>query len=171
MSSPFVGEVRLIGFTFAPVGWNLCDGSQVLIAEYPALFQLVGTTYGGNGQTSFALPDLRGRVPIQQGTLMGGSNYPIGQPGGVESVALSINQIPAHSHLFQGNSSLQGGVASPSNATVGGGKTVYKTSTPAAAMNANMLSTVGGNQPHENRQPFLAMNWIISFFGVFPSQS
>jgi microcystin-dependent protein len=171
MSSPFVGEVRLVGFTFAPVGWNLCDGTLISISENPTLFQLIGTFYGGNGQTNFSLPDLRGRVPLHQGSLTGGSIYVIGQVGGVESVTLTTSQIPAHNHTFQCNSSSQGAVNSPNNATVCAGKEVYRNSIPAQAMNPNFLSSVGGNQPHENRQPFLAMNWVISLFGVFPSQS
>jgi len=170
MSSPYVGEVRLVGFTFAPVGWNLCDGSQLAISENPALFNLIGTIYGGNGQTTFALPDLRGRVPVHQGTLQGGSSYPIGQVAGVESVTLSINQIPNHNHLFQCNSSSQGGTASPNNATVGAGPQVYRGSTPATPMNQGVLSSWGGSQGHENRQPFLAINWVISLNGVYPTQ-
>jgi len=170
MSNPFVGEVRLIGFTFAPVGWNFCDGSLLSISEYTPLFTLVGTFYGGNGQTNFAVPDLRSRVPIHQGTLQGGSTYVIGQPGGVESVTLSINQIPNHNHLFQCNSSTQGGTATPTNNTVCGGKAAYRNTNPSVNMNPAMLSTAGGSQPHENRQPFQAMNWVISLFGVFPTQ-
>ena len=170
MSSPYVGEVRLVGFTFAPAGWNFCDGTMVAISENPTLFNLIGTIYGGNGQTTFALPDLRGRVPIHQGTLQGGSNYPIGQAAGVESVTLNVNQMPRHNHLFQCNSATQGGTASPNGATLGGGPEVYRAGTPAVAMNQGILSSLGGSQPHENRQPFLAMNWVISLFGVYPTQ-
>jgi microcystin-dependent protein len=170
MSSPYVGEVRLVGYTFAPVEWNFCDGSLQSISGNPALFQLIGTIYGGDGQTTFALPDLRGRVPIHQGTLSGGSSYVIGQRAGAESVTLSLSQIPAHNHSFLGNSSSQGAVNSPNNATVCAGKEVYKGSTPGAAMNSSILSSAGGSQPHENRQPFLAMNWVISLFGVYPTQ-
>jgi len=172
MSSPFVGEVRLVGFTFAPADWNLCDGSVLSVSTYPALFNLIGTFYGGNGQTTFNVPDLRGRVPIHQGVLQGGSNYVIGQPGGVESVMLSLNQMPAHNHPFQCNSSATGGSAAPSNTTtVGAGPQVYRTSTPRVAMNQGMLSSAGGSVPHENRQPFLAMNWVIALYGVYPTQS
>ena len=170
MSSPFVGEVRLVGFTFAPVDWNLCDGSILAISANPTLYNLIGTIYGGNGQTTFGLPDLRGRVPVHQGTLAGGSNYPLGQMGGVESVTLSLNQIPKHNHQFQCNSSSQGATAAPNNATVGGGPEVYRSSTPAAAMNQGAISFSGSGLPHENRQPFLAMNWVIALAGVYPSQ-
>jgi microcystin-dependent protein len=170
MSSPYVGEVRLIGFTFAPVDWHFCDGTLLAISQNPTLFNLIGTTYGGNGQATFGLPDLRGRVPIQQGTLSGGSNYVIGQSGGVESVTLSLNQIPSHNHSFQCNSSSQGGTAAPTNATVCGGQQVYRDTSPSGSMNQQSLSNSGGSQPHENRQPFLAMNWIIALNGVYPTQ-
>lgn len=170
MSNPYVGEVRLIAFTYAPIGWNFCDGSVLSIASYEALFSLIGTFYGGNGQTTFGLPDLRGRVPVHQGTLQGGSTYVIGQISGVESVTLNVNQIPAHNHQFQCNSSLTGATATPANNTVAGGPTVYRAGTPADAMNTGVLSKSGGSQPHENRQPSLAMNWIISLNGVYPSQ-
>lgn len=171
MSTAFVGEVRLVGYTFAPVNWNFCDGSLLPISNYEALFALIGTFYGGNGQTTFALPDLRGRVPVHQGTLQGGGTYVIGQLGGVESVTLNINQIPTHNHLFQCNSTLQGSTATPANNTVGGGQDAYRTTPPVTPMNPRMLSLAGGSQPHENRQPYLAMNWVIALEGIFPTQS
>lgn len=170
MSTAFVGEVRLIGFTFAPVDWRFCDGSLLDISTYSTLFQLVGTYYGGNGQSNFAIPDLRGRVPVHQGTLQGGGTYVIGQQGGVESVTLNISQIPVHNHLFQCNSTLQGSTATPNNNTVGGGKDAFRTTPPVTPMNQSMLASAGGSLPHENRQPFLAMNWVISLYGVYPSQ-
>jgi microcystin-dependent protein len=171
MSTAYVGEVRLIGFTFAPVNWNFCDGSLLPIDQFSALFNLIGTTYGGNGQTNFAVPDLRGRVPIQQGTLQGGSNYVIGQIAGVESVTLNTNQIPIHNHLFQSNSNSQGGGNTPSNSTTAGaGPKVYQTTNPTEAMNQGMLVPAGGSQPHENRQPFQAMYWVISLNGIYPTQ-
>lgn len=171
MSNPYVGEVRLIGFTFAPAGWNFCDGTVMAISDNVTLFNLIGTYYGGNGQTTFGLPDLRSRVPIHQGTLVGGSSYPIGLLGGAESVTLSLNQIPSHNHLFTCNSSSQGGTSAPTNNTVCGGQQVYRNAPPGASMNPGVLSYAGGSLPHENRQPFLAMNWVISLFGVYPSQS
>lgn len=171
MSTAFVGEVRLIGFTFAPVDWRFCDGSLLDISTYSTLFQLVGTYYGGNGQTNFAVPDLRGRVPVHQGTLQGGGSYVIGQVGGVESVTLNVNQIPVHTHLFQCNSSNSGGSATPTNNTVSAGQPiVYRAVTPAGAMNQGVIGFSGGSQPHENRQPFVAMNWVIAFNGIYPSQ-
>ncbi|MGB0064410.1 MAG: tail fiber protein [Terracidiphilus sp.] len=169
MSTAYVGEVRLIGFTFAPVGWRFCDGSFLDISTYNTLYALIGTTYGGNGQTNFAVPDLRGRVPVHQGTLQGGSSYVIGQASGLESVTLGINQIPSHNHLFQCNSSSQGGNNIPANNAVGGGPQVYRATFPDA-MNQGMLSSAGGSQPHENRQPYQAMNWVIAFNGIYPSQ-
>jgi microcystin-dependent protein len=172
MSTAFVGEVRLIGFAYAPVGWNFCDGTLISISENPTLFNLIGTTYGGDGQTNYALPDLRGRVPIHQGTLQGGSNYVIGQPAGVESVTLTINQIPSHNHLFQCNSNSSGDSADPTNRTAAAGPTIYRTTTsPTDPMNSGMLKLAGGSQPHENRQPFQAMNWVIALYGVYPTQS
>lgn len=170
MSNPYVGEVRLIGFTFAPVGWNFCDGSLLDIANNSTLYTLIGTTYGGNGQSTFAIPDLRGRVPVHQGTLQGGSQYVIGQPAGAESVTLNTNQIPVHNHQFQCNSTLTNNNATPGNNTVGGGIDAFRTTPPNSPMNQKMLSTAGGSLPHENRQPFLAMNWVISLFGIYPSQ-
>lgn len=170
MSTAFVGEVRLVGYTFAPVDWHFCDGSLVPISDYIALFNLIGTYYGGNGQTNFALPDLRGRVPIHQGTLPGGSTYVIGQLAGVESVTLNVNQIPVHNHLFQCNSSLTGGSNTPNGNTVGGGPSVYSNVAPATAMNQGAISSSGQSLPHENRQPFQAMNWVIAFNGIYPTQ-
>lgn len=170
MSTAFVGEVRLVGYTFAPVDWRFCDGSLLDISTYSVLFQLIGTFYGGNGQTNFAVPDLRGRVPVHQGTLPGGGTYVIGQQGGVESVTLNISQIPSHIHFFQCNSGSQAGNNTPTNNTVTTGPTVYRNTTPANAMNQAMLKTAGGSQPHENRQPFQAMNWVIAYNGIFPSQ-
>lgn len=171
MSTSFVGEVRLVGYTFAPSGWNFCDGTLIPISDNSTLFTLIGTNYGGDGQNNFAVPDLRGRVPVHQGQSQGGSVYTIGQQGGVESVTLNTNQIPAHNHAFQCNATLQNNNAVPSNNTIGGGTEAYRSTPPASPMNHGMLMPAGGSQPHENRQPFLAMNWVISLFGVFPSQS
>jgi microcystin-dependent protein len=170
MSTAYVGEVRLIGFTYAPVDWNFCDGTLISIAENPTLFNLIGTYYGGNGQTTFALPDLRGRVPIHQGTLQGGSTYVIGQSAGAESVTLNVNQIPGHNHLLLCNPATSGGNAAPLNNTVGGGPQVYQTGPPVDGMNQGLLANSGGSLPHENRQPFQAMNWVISLYGIYPSQ-
>ncbi|MGA7341981.1 MAG: tail fiber protein [Terracidiphilus sp.] len=170
MSTAFVGEVRLVGFNFAPVGWAVCNGAQQSISENPTLFNLIGTTYGGNGQTTYNLPDLQGRIPIHQGS-NGVSNYVIGATGGVETVTISLNQYPAHTHQLLGS----GTAASsniPTNNTLGNGVSAYTTTAPEIAMNNAAIGfSGGGNQPHGNLQPFLVLNWVISLFGVYPSQS
>ncbi len=168
MAQPYVGEIRLFAGTFVPNGWALCDGSLIQIAEYETLFQLIGTTYGGDGQDTFALPDLRGRVPIHRG-----AGFNIGETGGVEAVTLTVAQIPSHRHSPQcksgaGVSASPGGnvwAASPNVSA-----TPYSGSTVSTAAMANiMVASAGGSQAHENRIPFLAINYIISLFGIFPS--
>jgi len=168
MSTAYVGEVRLVGFNFAPVGWALCNGQLISISQNTTLFNLIGTTYGGDGQSTFALPNLQGRVPIHQGS-SGGSNYAIGQTGGLETVTLNVSQYPSHNHALL-SSSNSGGVNNPANDTVGSGLKAYSAAPPATPMNSAMLGIAGGGQPHDNLQPFLALNWIISLFGVYPSQ-
>ncbi|UVO55772.1 phage tail protein [Sphingomonas sp. SUN039] len=174
MSQPYVGEIRLFGGNFAPAGWGFCDGSLQAISEQETLFQLIGTTYGGDGQNTFALPDLRGRVPVHQGTLAGGSSYTIGQFAGVESVTVTTNQLPSHSHGMAATAS--GQQASPQGAffatvsSTQAGANAYDVSpvsTPLVA--ASLLPFVGGAQPHNNIQPTLFVNYIIAFFGIFPS--
>jgi microcystin-dependent protein len=170
MSQPYVGEVRLVGFSFAPVGWSICNGSLVSISENPTLFQLIGTTYGGDGQNTYALPNLQGRIPLHQGS-NGISTYVPGQITGVESVTVTLNQYPTHTHALQASSNTAGSNI-PTGNTVGKGLSAYTTQAPNLAMNTAMVGfSGGGNQPHENRQPYLALNWIIALFGVFPSQS
>jgi microcystin-dependent protein len=171
MSSPYVGEVRLVGFNFAPIGWNNCDGSVLSISQDSVLFALIGTTYGGNGTNTFALPDLRGRVPMHQGKLAGGHTYTPGMMGGQEGVTLNAQQMPLHNHLFECNSSAKSGVKAPANSAVCGGQSAYVNASPVTVMGANMLGSQGQGQAHENRQPFLVMNWVIALFGVFPSQN
>jgi len=169
MSSPYVGEVRLVGFNFAPVNWSICNGNILSISGNESLFNLIGTTYGGNGQTTFGLPNLQGRVPVHQGT-GGGATYVIGQLGGQEAVSISAANYPAHNHTLQA-SSTAGASATPANNTVGSGSKIYAppTDNPGTAMNAAMVSvSTGGNLPHNNVQPFLALNWIIALYGIFP---
>lgn len=167
MSDSYVGEVRLAGFNFAPVGWALCAGQIIAISDNSTLFNLIGTTYGGDGQSNFALPNLQGRIPIHQGT-NGVSTYNIGQTGGLETVTLNVSQYPKHNHALLGSTN-SGGASNPANNAVGALK-VYSTEPPATAMNSNMLTlSGGGNQPHENRQPYLVLNWIISLYGVYPT--
>jgi len=170
MSDSYVGEVRLVGFNFAPVGWLQCAGQSLAISDNSTLYNLIGTTYGGNGTTVFNIPDLRGRIPIHQGS-NGVTNYTIGQPGGLEMVTLTLNQYPAHNHTLSG-SSAGGGSGSPVGNVVGAASNVYTAAAPAIAMNSNTLgSGAGGSQPHENRQPFQVLNWVISLYGVYPTQN
>ena len=175
MGSPYVGEIRLFAGNFAPAGWMLCQGQQLPISEYDTLFQLIGTTYGGDGETYFQLPNLAGRVPVHQGTLSGtGSTYQIGESAGVESVTLSTNQIPQHRHGFNVVAGLPGNQVSPSGnlPAMSLNVTPYVNEGPAGGgFNANAITPAGGSQPHENMQPYLGLNFIISLFGIFPSQT
>ena len=169
MGQPYVGECRMVGFNFPPSGWALCQGQLVPISEFETLFNLIGTTYGGDGQTNFQLPDLRGRAPIHQGTGPGQS-FSVGQNGGVEQVTLTIQTIPAHSHPLMGSSSNGNSNLVQNNILAGNATQVYRTGTnPPGVMNASSITFTGGNQPHNNLQPFLVINWVISFFGVYPS--
>jgi len=176
MGQPFVGEIRIFAGMFAPVGWAFCDGSQVPIDQNPALFQLIGTTYGGDGQNNFQLPDLRGRAAMHIGQGAGLPFVQIGQSGGVEGVTLTTQQIPSHPHGLSGDAG--GGTNLPGNAipaVAGGGPGGLSTYTPpggaTTTLSPKMVQNAGGNQPHENRQPFLTISFIISLFGIFPSQS
>src|SRR5437899_1937388 len=167
MSSPFIGEIRMFGGNFAPVGWAFCNGQLMPIDQNDALFNLIGTTYGGDGQTTFALPDLQSRVPVHVGP-----GFALGQSGGVESVTLTTSQIPAHSHVPQaftdaGNlSSPAGGVWASSSPS-----TLYDNTAPSIAMAPAAIGSSGGSQPHDNMIPFLVVNFILSLFGIFPSQT
>jgi microcystin-dependent protein len=158
---------------FAPAGWMLCDGALLPISENETLFQLIGTTFGGDGEQTFGLPDLRGRAPIHQGTGPGGESYVLAQSGGSEQVTLTANQIPAHGHKV--NCGVGSGTqVSPQNgffaATPGGSSAGFRDSSNST-MNAGSTSNNQGGQPHENMMPFLATNYIISLFGIFPSQT
>jgi microcystin-dependent protein len=171
MSSPFVGEIRLFAGNFAPAGWAFCDGSVLSIATNDVLFALIGTTYGGDGQTTFTLPDLRGRIPIHMGQGAGLSNYVIGQNGGVETVTLTTQQIPAHSHTLAATAS-PGHLASPAGALPARHRDYmsFLDAGPGPAMNAQSLGVAGGSQPHDNMPQYLCVSFIISLFGIFPSQ-
>ena len=173
MAQPYVGEIRLFAGNFAPLGWLKCDGSILSISEYEVLFQLIGTTYGGTGQDTFALPDLRGRVPIHQGT-GGGSTYQLGEQGGVETVTLTAQQYPAHSHALRASNAAASGAAGPTGVLAASTATMYGTGVvPSVAMASDAITTTAGAgsgfQPHENMAPFLTLNYIISMFGIFPS--
>jgi microcystin-dependent protein len=166
MASPFIGEIRMFAGNFAPAGWAFCDGTILPISENDALFALIGTTYGGDGQTTFALPDLRSRVPIHQG-----NGFTLAQAGGEEQVTLTVNQMPAHTHVPQANSGT-GTQSSPAgNVWANSANYPYSSNAPTAAMDPQAISLDGGSQPHDNMIPFLVVNFIISLFGIFPSQS
>lgn len=170
MAEAYIGEIRMFGGNFAPVGWSFCDGSLLAIAQYDALFALIGTTYGGDGQNTFALPDLRGRVPVHQGQGAGLSNYTIGQNGGSETVTLITNQLPSHAHSAQAQSG-QGGQASPSGGVWASSNLSQFSNNPAnSAMSPQAMTLSGGSQPHENMLPFECISFIICLEGIFPSQ-
>ena len=171
MAQPYIGEIRIFAGNFAPSGWMFCEGQLLPISEYETLFNLIGTTYGGDGQTTFGLPDLRGRVPVHMGTGTDGITYTLSETGGLETVTLTVSQIPQHNHQ-----ALAAGLAAdsphPSGNCLGdgtGGLTQYHAA-PGPAMNAGSLTSVGGNQPHDNFQPYLCLDFIISLFWIFPSQ-
>ena len=172
MSTPFVGEVRLFAGNFAPAGWAFCDGSLYPISENETLFALIGTTYGGDGQVTFAMPDLRGRVPVHQGTGPGLSTRTIGERGGTETVTLTVAQMPAHTHALRASSAAATGSA-PGGAVLAatGAVNSYGSGTPTTPMAAGALAAQGGGQPHENMAPFLTVSYIISLYGIFPQQN
>lgn len=172
MAQPYVGEIRMFAGNFAPAGWMLCQGQLLPISEYETLFMLIGTTYGGDGESTFMLPDLQGRIPIHNGSLQG-TSYIIGETGGVESVTLTTQQIPSHTHTLTATTS-------PSNDVNPGGNVLAQTTTfdgyqlalpPQQPMAPQSVGNAGGSQPHENCQPFLCVAFIISLFGIFPSQA
>lgn len=169
--TPYVGEIRIFAGNFAPVGWEFCMGQPLPISENETLFQLIGTTYGGDGQETFNLPDLQGRLPVHSGQGPGISqSYQIGESFGVESVTLTTQQIPVHSHAFVA-STASGGTTNPSGNVLAQPTDIrmYIRDAPGLNFPANMLDPVGGNQPHDNMTPALAVNYIISLFGIFPS--
>jgi len=172
MGQPFIGEIRIFGGNFAPAGWAFCQGQAMPISENDALFTLIGTTYGGDGQETFNLPDLQGRVPIHSGTGGDGITYTLGEKAGVEEVTLTTQQIPVHNHSFLG-SSAAATLTNPSGSVVGTSAQVdYLTIAQASvAMNSNAITPIGGSQPHDNMQPYLCISFIISLFGIFPQPS
>lgn len=170
MASPYVGEIRLVGWNFAAVGWALCQGQLMAISENPVLYQLIGTTYGGDGINTFALPNLQCRVPMHRQS----GGFQIGQQGGEESVTLTSNTIPSHSHSFNASTANATATTPAGNtpATVAsGGGNIYFQETPTAQLNSQSIGMGNGlNLPHENMQPYQAVNFIISLYGQFPSQ-
>jgi microcystin-dependent protein len=165
MAQPYVGEIRIFAGNFAPAGWMFCDGQLLPISENETLFQVIGTTYGGDGESTFALPDLRGRIPNHQG-----NGFVLAETGGAEEITLTVNQVPAHSHPLLASGALgnqvsaTGGLMSNSQ-----GALPYLEDAPTLNMSALAISSVGGSQPHTNLQPYLCVNFIISLFGIFPS--
>ena len=172
MSEPFLGEIRLVGFNFAPTGWALCEGQLLAINQNVALFSVLGTMYGGNGTTNFALPDLRGRVPMSFGQGPGLSNFVQGQILGAEHATLDVNHMPAHSHAIKANGNA-GNTGSPIGAfpAAFGGGLAGNATTATGVMNAAMVAPTGGGQAFDIHQPSLVLNWIIALQGIFPSRS
>lgn len=169
MSEPFLGEIRLFPYTFAPRGWAFCAGQIMSIAQNTALFSLLGVTYGGNGQTTFGLPDLRGRVAVSSGQGPGLSNYTLGQVAGTETVTLTTNEMPMHNHLV--NASSQASSASRPSGAVPSGGGAYTGASDGTVMNPSMIGVAGGSQPHENLQPYLTLNYCIALEGIYPSRN
>jgi microcystin-dependent protein len=169
MSTPYVGEIRMAGFNFAPAGWALCNGQTLAISQYDVLFNLIGTTYGGDGVNTFSLPNLQSRIPFHQGTIPGNTMV-MGQISGSENVTLTTTQIPSHTHALNANSAA-GSQQSPGNG-VWAASNLDQFATQAAThgMAASAILSTGGNLPHDNIPPFLVVNFIISLFGVYPSQ-
>jgi microcystin-dependent protein len=169
MGSPYIGEIRMFAGNFAPAGWAFCNGQLIPISENDALFNLIGTTYGGDGQNTFALPDLQSRVPVHQG-----NGFTLGQTGGAEEVTLTTQQIPAHNHFARCSSGGQNTSTNPANASWNISDVQQYASNalpPNTTMSAQAFPSTGGSQPHDNMLPFLCINFIISLFGVFPSQT
>ena len=171
MSEPFVGEIRMFAGNFAPRGWAFCDGQLLAVSQNDALFSLLGTIYGGDGRTTFALPDMRGRIPIHAGSGPGLSPRRLGAKGGAENVTLVVNQLPSHSHTAK-VSTAGGAESSPQDEYLGASPNVrvFRPDAPDQTMNTDSITNVGGSQPHINLQPFLCINFIIALFGIYPSR-
>ncbi|MGB0101953.1 MAG: tail fiber protein [Nocardioides sp.] len=166
MAQPYVGEIRMFGGNFAPSGWQLCEGQLLAISEYDSLFALIGTSYGGNGSTTFALPDLRGRLPVHQG-----NGLLLAETGGAEEVTLTLPQIPTHTHSLAVAGDRAGTQTSPAGNLPARSFNVtpYLNEAPSASFSGSAITSVGGSQPHTNLQPYLCVHFIISLFGIFPS--
>lgn len=169
MAQPYVGEIRIFAGNFAPAGWMFCEGQLLPISENETLFNLIGTTYGGDGQSTFALPDLRGRLPLHFG-----NGFTLAETGGAEEITLTVPQIPAHTHPFLASTAL-GSLPDPTNAVTAQsrvvGNNLYLEDNPNTQLAPASIGAVGGSQPHSNFQPYLCLDFIISLFGIFPSQT
>ena len=170
MGQPYVGEIRMFAGNFAPAGWMFCNGQLLPISENETLFQLIGTTYGGDGESTFALPNLQSRIPIHMGTGPGGVTRQLAETGGTEQETLTVQQIPVHNHALlasmgTGTQNAPGGEVLASGSSI----STYRPQAPTQALAPQTISATGGSQPHENMSPFLCVNFIISLFGIFPS--
>ena len=174
MVEPYIGQISMVAFSWPPRNWATCDGQLMSIAQNTALFSLIGTTYGGDGRTTFALPDLRGRVPIHQGQGPGLTPRTMGEKSGSENVTLLMSEMPMHNHLAAANSTTAGS-QSPANAFWAkeseGVTLIYGATSDGSTMNPQAIGLAGGNQPHNNMQPFLVINFVICLYGVFPSRN
>jgi microcystin-dependent protein len=169
MAQPYVGEIRMFAGNFAPAGWMFCEGQLLPISENETLFQLIGTTYGGDGESTFALPDLRGRLPLHQG-----NGFILAETGGAEEITLTVAQIPAHTQPALGSTATAGSTDTAGNVAgrvTTAGVFPYGTDNPLAPLSPSAIAATGGSQPHTNFQPYLCINFIISLFGIFPQQS
>jgi microcystin-dependent protein len=173
MSDQYLGEIRMFAGNFAPYGWALCNGQLLAISQNTALFSLIGTYYGGDGVTTFALPNLQSRAPIHQGQGLGLSPYVIGQNGGTENVTLTTQQMPQHNHVINAFAG-PGGTTHPGNAimaSTSSDKPYTTSASDGTTMNGNMLSMAGSSQPHNNIQPYLCITFIIALQGIYPSRN
>ena len=164
MAQPYVGEIRMFAGNFAPAGWMFCEGQLLPISENETLFQLIGTTYGGDGESTFALPDLRGRLPLHQG-----NGFILAETGGAEEITLTVNQIPAHGHPMLASNDIPTQNTPQNNVTGQAAAKIYRAGSPTVFLNPQAVSVTGQSQPHSNFQPYLCINYIISLFGIFPS--
>jgi|ERR1700683_1485015 microcystin-dependent protein len=171
MANPFVGEIRMVGFGFAPSGWALCNGQSMPISQNQQLFALLGTAFGGNGVTTFFLPDLRGRVPLNVGALTTTPTYAWGQNGGEEQHTLVINEMPNHTHSAVASSAGPGSASPSPNYWANGPQQLYVSSPLDTPLSGNAIANAGNNQPHENRSPYTVINFVIALTGIFPTRN
>lgn len=171
MSEPFVGEVRMFAGNFAPRGWAFCDGQLLAVSQNDALFSLLGTIYGGDGRTTFGLPDMRGRVPLHAGSGPGLSPRRLGAKGGAENVTLTVNQLPSHSHSWQASTAAASNRTPSGNGLASPTGDLYAAASNLTNLKTSTISNIGGSRSHSNLQPFLCINYIIALFGIYPSRN